>query len=156
MASHFRSTERQGSEEDEQLDVVSDVAPLEVAPSDEGVEALSEAPADPAETEDDGLEEVHAVTASEPVDPADQPGFTSVFAPLAGEEAPVVSRTGTPTVSFKTSHSSTRPSPTSPHSMTSASTSTPASLSLSSATRGPASRRFCASSRASCAPPLAR
>ena len=101
MASHFRSTERQGSEEDEQLDVVSDVAPLEVAPSDEGVEALSEAPADPAETEDDGLEEVHAVTASEPVDPADQPGFTSVFAPLAGEEAPEVSRTGTPTVSFK-------------------------------------------------------
>ncbi len=101
MASHFRSTERQGSEEDEQLDVVSDVAPLEVAPSDEGVEALSEAPADPAETEDDGLEEVHAVTASEPVDPADQSGFTSVFAPLAGEEAPVVSRTGTPTVSFK-------------------------------------------------------
>ena len=117
MASHFRSTERQGSEGDEQLDVISDVAPQEVATSaEEAVETISEsidapvvpevpetpeafeAPAAPAEP---ALEEVHAVTAGEPADPTEQPGFTSVFAPLAGEDAPEVSRTGTPTVSFK-------------------------------------------------------
>ena len=117
MASHFRSTERQGSEGDEQLDAISDVAPQEVATSaEEAVETISEsidapvvpevpetpeafeAPAAPAEP---ALEEVHAVTAGEPADPTEQPGFTSVFAPLAGEDAPEVSRTGTPTVSFK-------------------------------------------------------
>ena len=43
MASHFRSTERQGSEGDEQLDVISDVAPQEVATSaEEAVETISE------------------------------------------------------------------------------------------------------------------
>ena len=156
MASHFRSTERQGSEEDEQLDVVSDVAPLEVAPSDEGVEALSEAPADLAETEDDGLEEVHAVTASEPVDPADQPGFTSVFAPLAGEEAPVVSRTGTPTVSFKNVTLIYPAQPNKPALDDVSLDIYPGEFVFVVGHSGPASRRSCASSRASCAPPPVR
>ena len=113
MASHFRSTERQGSEVDEQLDVVSGVAPQEVDESSDIVETVPEtseapaapevpaAPVAPEPSQEDVLEEVHAVTASEPADSAEQPGFTSVFAPLAGEEAPEVSRTGTPTVSFK-------------------------------------------------------
>ena len=113
MASHFRSTERQGSEDVEQLDqlepVTSEEAPQaeQPAPAD-GLDVLVEegagAAPEPAEvqvTEQAPLEEVHVVTASEPADPAEQPGFTSVFAPLADESAPTVPRTGTPTVSFK-------------------------------------------------------
>ncbi|WP_087322631.1 cell division ATP-binding protein FtsE [Olsenella sp. An290] len=67
------------------------------APAVEPVSAPEAAPA----SQDADLEAVHVVTASEPADPTDQPGFTSVFAPLASDDAPEVQRTGTPTVSFK-------------------------------------------------------
>ena len=133
MASHFRSTERQGSEGDERLDAVTpDAAPQaeveaeqaedtgdlltaatlapEAAPapvveqdvpaSVPAVEPVSAPEVAPA-SQDADLEAVHVVTASEPADPTDQPGFTSVFAPLASDDAPEVQRTGTPTVSFK-------------------------------------------------------
>ena len=113
MASHFRSTERQGSEDVEQLDqlgpVTSEEAPQAEQPApvdgldvlvEEGASAAPES-AEVQETEQAPLEEVHVVTASEPADPAEQPGFTSVFAPLANEGTPTVPRTGTPTVSFK-------------------------------------------------------
>lgn len=130
MANHFRSTEREGSEVDEQLDVVSDAASQEVTvsdePSPETVEVLpetpepspapeapeepeepaapmtSEAPVAPEMPEDVALEEVHVVTAGDTAETAEQrPGFTSVFAPLGGQDVPEVPRTGTPTVSFK-------------------------------------------------------
>ena len=106
MASHFRSAERQGSEGDERLDVTADVAPQAPAPEAIVTDAplnepeVAQAPAEAAPVME-ALEEVHVVTASEPADPTEQPGFTSVFAPLASDDAPAVSRTGTPTVSFK-------------------------------------------------------
>ena len=126
MASHFRSTERQGSEDVEQLEqaeplaqdeqpeqqpelVASEEAPQAEQPApvdaldvpvDEGVSAPE--PAEVQETvEPAPLEEVHVVTASEPAESTEQPGFNSVFAPLADDSAPAVPRTGTPTVSFK-------------------------------------------------------
>ena len=77
-------------------------------------EVAAQADADPADHEDavfsvddddaapsDEDLAVHVVTAAEPADPTAQPGFTSVFAPLAGNDAPAVKRTGNPTVSFK-------------------------------------------------------
>ncbi len=92
MASHFRSAEQQGSDGAEQPEaVVPEAAPqAEIADSN-----------DSSASQSDPLEEVHVVTAAEPADPAEQPGFTSVFAPLADEDGPAVSRTGTPTVSFR-------------------------------------------------------
>ena len=112
MASHFRSTERQGSEDVEQLDQLEPVAseeapqaepaPLEVqdVPAEESADAPEPVEVQEA-VESAPLEEVHVVTASEPADSTEQPGFTSVFAPLADDSAPAVPRTGTPTVSFK-------------------------------------------------------
>ena len=117
MANHFRSTERQESDGEETifepLPTTAPVAPQVI--DDAAVDAVLypesataanvpavDAPAldalDSAAADDLA---VHAVTASEPADPTDQPGFTSVFAPLANDDAPAVSRTGTPTVSFK-------------------------------------------------------
>ena len=117
MANHFRSTERQESDAEETIfedvpttapvvpQVIDDAAvdavlypesaPAASVPSVDApaADALSSAAADDLA--------VHAVTASEPADPTDQPGFTSVFAPLANDDAPAVSRTGMPTVSFK-------------------------------------------------------
>ena len=105
MASHFRSTEQQASVEAEK-DGLTVPVPVDAAPATVPAEQLdgldvtgSDGAAQPAP-----LEEVRVVTAAEPADSADptaQPGFTSVFAPLAGDDAPAVSRTGTPTVSFK-------------------------------------------------------
>lgn len=92
MASHFRSTERQGSEVDEQVSAVE-------LPEQES-----------ASTVLDEAEAVHVVTASEPVEstgadgseqPAEEPKPTSVYSSLTSDDAPEVSRTGTPTVSFK-------------------------------------------------------
>ena len=103
MASHFRSTERQGSEADEQLDVQlpEEMTQAQAEASNADTPAISEQGA--TATSLDDVEAVHAVTAHEPADdsaPAD-PSSDNVFASLASEDAPVVSRTGTPTVSFK-------------------------------------------------------
>ena len=105
MASHFRSTEQQASVEAEK-DGLTVPVPVDAAPATVPAEQLdgldvigSDGAAQPAP-----LEEVRVVTAAEPADSADpmaQPGFTSVFAPLASDDAPAVPRTGTPTVSFK-------------------------------------------------------
>ena len=114
MASHFRSTERQGSADADKLEqadsldaVASPEAPQEEAALADGLDVPVAADGMPPvpdvipAPDAAPLEEVHVVTASEPADPADQPGFTSVFAPLADDSAPAVPRTGTPTVSFK-------------------------------------------------------
>ena len=116
MASHFRSTERQGSEGEEQLQPLApETAPqVEVtSPDDTGAflaagtyeqaEESAEAPA--VADVPEAPEAVHVVTASDPADSADaaeQPVTTSVYSSLAGDDsAPAVPRTGTPTVSFK-------------------------------------------------------
>ena len=117
MASHFRSAERQGAEEETKLTAVSD----EVTPQDEVVvpeaaaepataepmpevaaEPAPEAAAEPApEVAAPEPEAVHVVTASEPAETDQQPATESVYSSLAGDDAPAVQRTGTPTVSFK-------------------------------------------------------
>ena len=105
MASHFRSAERQGSEDAEQLDVMPfEAAPQGdapvLSPDDTGAflaaaSVTGEAPAASAP------EAVHVVTASEGADEPAEPDRASVYASLSGGDAPTVSRTGTPTVSFK-------------------------------------------------------
>ena len=109
MASHFRSAERQGAEEETKLTAVSD----EVTPQDEVVvpeaaaepataEPMPEVAAEPApEVAAPEPEAVHVVTASEPAETDQQPATESVYSSLAGDDAPAVQRTGTPTVSFK-------------------------------------------------------
>ena len=109
MASHFRSAERQGAEEETKLTAVSD----EATPQDEVVvpeaaaepataEPMPEVAAEPApEVAAPEPEAVHVVTASEPAEADQQPATESVYSSLAGDDAPVVQRTGTPTVSFK-------------------------------------------------------
>lgn len=101
MANHFRTTERQGSDDTGRvLNVVPDANPQVSAADD----ALAPAPVSTGQFDVIGADEpeaVHVVTASEPADPTEQPGFTSVFAPLASDDSPAVSRTGVPTISFK-------------------------------------------------------
>ena len=101
MANHFRTTERQGSDDTGRvLNVVPDSNPQASAADD----AFAPAPVSTGQFDVIGADEpeaVHVVTASEPADPTDQPGFTSVFAPLASDDSPAVSRTGVPTISFK-------------------------------------------------------
>ena len=114
MASHFRSTERQGSEGEEQLQPLApETAPqVEVTSPDDtgaflaaGAYAQAEEPAEAPEAEDvlETPEAVHVVTATEgepaPAGAAQAP--ESVYSSLASDDAPAVSRTGTPTVSFK-------------------------------------------------------
>lgn len=101
MANHFRSNERRGSEDVDLFDeTTSTVASQVSAPS---VEAHADATGSSAAVEDTSapLEQVHAVTAVEPEDTTAQPGYQSVFESLSGADAPVVSRTGNPTISFK-------------------------------------------------------
>ena len=101
MANHFRTTERQGSDDTGRvLNVVPDSNPQASAADD----AFAPAPVSTGQFDVIGADEpeaVHVVTASEPADPTEQPGFTSVFAPLASDDSPAVSRTGVPTISFK-------------------------------------------------------
>ena len=103
MASHFRSTERQGSETgaqtNAQLPEEMTQAQAEVANAD--VPAVSEQGA--TATSLDDAEAVHVVTAHEAADAPAQaaPSNENVFASLSSDDAPAVSRTGTPTVSFK-------------------------------------------------------
>ena len=109
MASHFRSTERQGTEETPLESVVApEAAPqAEVAPVEEAVdtqmtvEAVDEQGVEAPAAEVAPLEEVHVVTASEPESPTESPATESVYSSLAGADTPQVPRTGTPTVSFK-------------------------------------------------------
>ena len=109
MASHFRSTERQGTEETPLESVVApEAAPqAEVAPVEETVdtqmtvEAVDEQGIEAPAAEVAPLEEVHVVTASEPESPTESPATESVYSSLAGADTPQVPRTGTPTVSFK-------------------------------------------------------
>ena len=120
MASHFRSTERQGLEEQapsaevvettevaEVVETVDAAEPVpEVAPQPEAA-PVEAAPAesvvpDVAPSEEAvAPEAVHVVTAAEPAESAQQPTKESVYSSLAGSDAPAVERTGTPTVSFK-------------------------------------------------------
>ncbi len=110
MASHFRSAERQGSEGE---DLLQPVAP-EAAPQAETLTAedtgafmaAADSTADPVVASVpvmEAPEEVHVVTAAEPEDASTaQPQVSeSVYSSLASDDAPAVSRTGTPTVSFK-------------------------------------------------------
>ncbi|MBM6774725.1 cell division ATP-binding protein FtsE [Olsenella profusa] len=113
MASHFRSTERQGSEGVEQQPLEPETAQQveAVSPEDTGAFLAAGAyaqDADPADVPADAFETpetpeaVHVVTAAEPTDEAEQPAPANVYASLAGDDsAPAVPRTGTPTVSFK-------------------------------------------------------
>lgn len=109
MASHFRSTEQQGSEDARRNAAATPdaVSQADSASPDDTGAFLGAGVAAPAESVeqtpagDTAPEAVHVVTASEPADPTEQPGFTSVFAPLASDGTPAVPRTGTPTVSFK-------------------------------------------------------
>ena len=111
MASHFRSTERQGSEGVEQpQDTMSGMAPQveSVSADDTGAFLTASVPTDDVipvqdESQADIPEGVHVVTASEPEGaPVEQPASQSVYSSLASDDsAPAVPRTGTPTVSFK-------------------------------------------------------
>lgn len=100
MASHFRSTEQQGSEDVELRSTPTPDVPL---PAEADGLDVTDVPAGsaPEAAPSDAPEAVRVVTASEPAEPATQPGSQSVFASLSGGDAPAVSRTGTPTVSFK-------------------------------------------------------
>lgn len=100
MANHFRSTERQGSGEDGMRLVPPSGHIASNVPDIEPVENADE-PQTPAATEN-APEAVHVVTASDPADStSEQHPYTSVFASLAGNDAPAAPRTGTPTISFK-------------------------------------------------------
>ena len=109
MASHFRSAERQGAEEETKLTAVSDevtqqdeVVVPEAAAEPATAEPMPEVAAEPApEVAAPEPEAVHVVTASEPAETDQQPATESVYSSLAGDDAPAVQRTGTPTVSFK-------------------------------------------------------
>ena len=107
MASHFRSAEQQGAVDDELTQLVSpDAAPQDqksdLSADDTGAFLVAGGvEPDPAPAE--APEEVHVVTATEPTEgTAGQPAAESVYSSLAGsDDEPAVSRTGTPTVSFK-------------------------------------------------------
>ena len=106
MASHFRSTERQGSEgEGALLPLEPEAAPQAeaVTADDTGAFLAAAAPADAPVPVMEAPEAVHVVTATEgepaPAGAAQAP--ESVYSSLASDDAPAVSRTGTPTVSFK-------------------------------------------------------
>ena len=111
MASHFRSTERQGSEDTGSLRAVpsevSSQADASAADSTDAFLAVGTEQVAPAETVDavaapGAPEAVHVVTAAESEAGEDpQPASNSVYSSLADDAAPEVSRTGTPTVSFK-------------------------------------------------------
>ena len=112
MASHFRSTERQGTEETPLESVVTpEAAPQAETESAENTGNLQLVDAIPEQTsveapveEVAAPEEVHVVTASEPAETAESaesPVTESVYSSLAGDDTPQVPRTGTPTVSFK-------------------------------------------------------
>ena len=106
MASHFRSAGRQGSEDESPaLSIVPDAAPqAETLTADDtgAFLAAADALATPA-PEAEVPEAVHVVTAAETEDaPSDAPQVSeNVYSSLASDDAPAVSRTGTPTVSFK-------------------------------------------------------
>ena len=104
MASHFRSTERQGSEgEGALLPLEPEAAPQAeaVTADDTGAFLAAAAPADAPVPVMEAPEAVHVVTATEgepaPAGAAQAP--ESVYSSLASDDAPAVSRTGT--VSFK-------------------------------------------------------
>lgn len=101
MANHFRSNERQGSEDVDLFDETTSTVASQV--SVPGVESGAGTTGSSAAVEDTSapLEQVHVVTAAEPEDTTAQPGYQSVFESLSGVDAPVVSRTGNPTISFK-------------------------------------------------------
>lgn len=106
MASHFRSTERQGSEgEGALLPLEPEVAPQAeaVTADDTGAFLAAAAPADAPAPVTEAPEAVHVVTATEgePAPAGAAQASTSVYSSLASDDAPAVSRTGTPTVSFK-------------------------------------------------------
>ena len=101
VANHFRSTERQGSGGDGMRLVPPSENIVSNVPDIEPVENADE-PQTPAATEN-APEAVHVVTASDPADSTSEQErpYTSVFASLAGNDAPVTPHTGTPTISFK-------------------------------------------------------
>jgi cell division transport system ATP-binding protein len=95
VANHFRSNERQGA------DVAENTSASLQASEASADRQLGQQLPDPAP--------VQAVTAKTDIVSADdgtdgaldQPGFTSVFAPLRDDDAPIVPHTGTPTISLK-------------------------------------------------------
>ncbi|MCI1666237.1 MAG: cell division ATP-binding protein FtsE [Atopobiaceae bacterium] len=102
MANHFRSSEGQeGSVQGEDLGTDQDMAasnepiPTQDAPAAQQPQQSVEPDSVP------DLEPVQAVTASAPADPSEQPGFTSVFAPLGNDDAQPVSHGGSPVISLK-------------------------------------------------------
>ena len=119
MASHFHSTERQGSEGEETLESLTPAAApqAETVTADDtgaflaaadlaGVPTPAAVPDPVAEAPEvpEVPEEVRVVTAADPADaPSEDAAHVSesVYSSLAGDDAPAVPRTGTPTVSFK-------------------------------------------------------
>ncbi len=124
MANHFRSTRRQGDEEQESLpqtDSNRENADVTTVFDDEVEEAMRAVSASAAQhsTEQASLPDESFVSVSEVVEspsddsvqteqadtqeesaPAAQQGYTSIFSPLGRVDAPSVSRTGTPTISL--------------------------------------------------------
>jgi len=101
VANHFRSNERQGSEGVDLFNETTSMAASQVSvPS---VESDADATGSSATVENTSapLEQVHVVTAADSEDVTAQPGYQSVFESLNGADAPAVSRTGNPTISFK-------------------------------------------------------
>ncbi|MCH3955914.1 MAG: cell division ATP-binding protein FtsE [Olsenella sp.] len=100
MANHFRSTERQGSGEDGMKlappveHTVSNIPDIEPVDNNDDAQTLA-AP-------EDAPEAVHVVTASDSAEStSEQHPYASVFASLAGNDAPMAPHAGVPTISFK-------------------------------------------------------
>ena len=104
MASHFRSAERQGSEGSDLLQPATpEMAPQAetVSMDDTGAFLASVEPQAAPVPETEAPEAVHVVTAAEGQAAPTAQVSESVYSSLASDDAPAVSRTGTPTVSFK-------------------------------------------------------
>lgn len=100
MANHFRSNERQETE-----DLGQEPAPQQPAGEDVAPDAGDSAQA--SQREDSGAQPVQAVTASTQITPSNSDsangpsGQQSVYVSLRDDNAPVVPHTGTPTISLR-------------------------------------------------------
>ncbi len=104
MANHFRSPEREGSDDATRVEDVTQQAEVTdvtgTMPNLPAIDAQEDAAEGTAAGEP--LEAVQAVTADDATAPVvGQEGYRSVYQSLEGQDSPKVSRTGTPTISFQ-------------------------------------------------------
>ena len=115
MANHFRTDEQQGSSTGDRFEVISqddltqldqqDVVADQVETQDFSADVPVAQAADPATLVSDplasGAEAVHVVTAEQQNNPEQAPLDRAKFFADLAQDAPMVERTGTPTISFK-------------------------------------------------------